>query len=131
MEIRSIGNSAAAALNVPERSAVNNSRTATPVAIETSKQNQDVPVTENPAEKPAEQASSLAQLNEAVSKINESFKSNMQGIEFSLDDDNGQVIVKVVDQDTKELIRQMPSEEALEIAKALDQATGMLIKQTA
>ena len=127
MEIRSIGNSAAAALNVPERSAVNNSRTVTPVAIDLPKQSQDLPV----KEKPAEQATSLAQLNEAVGKINQSLKSNMQGIEFSLDDDNGQVIVKVVDQDTKELIRQMPSEEALEIAKALDQAIGMLIKQTA
>lgn len=127
MEIRSIGNSAVATFNVPERSAANETRTAAPVAIETSKQSQDVPETE----KPAEQATSLAQLNEAVSKINESFKSNMQGIEFSLDDDNGQVIVKVVDQNTKELIRQMPSKEALEIAKALDQAVGMLIKQTA
>ncbi|MFD2272939.1 flagellar protein FlaG [Undibacterium arcticum] len=38
-------------------------------------------------------------------------------------------MVKVVDQRTQEVIRQMPSPEALEIAKALDKMQGLLIRQ--
>ncbi|MFC6521248.1 flagellar protein FlaG [Undibacterium arcticum] len=40
-------------------------------------------------------------------------------------------MVKVVDQRTQEVIRQMPSPEALEIAKALDKMQGLLIRQKA
>lgn len=48
---------------------------------------------------------------------------------FSIDDDSGRTIVKVVDNATKEVIRQIPSEEILSIAKALDRLKGLLIKQ--
>jgi flagellar protein FlaG len=37
----------------------------------------------------------------------------------------------VVDKDTNEVIRQMPSREALEIAKALDKLQSLLARQTA
>jgi flagellar protein FlaG len=42
-------------------------------------------------------------------------------------------VVKVVDQTTKEVLRQIPTPEALEIAKALESksSTGLLIQQTA
>ena len=70
-------------------------------------------------------------LDEAVSKINKSLKISGQGVEFSIDEDSKRVVVKVVDQETREVLRQMPSAEALAIAKALDQAQGMLIKQEA
>ena len=40
-------------------------------------------------------------------------------------------MVKVVDQSTKEVIRQIPSEEMLAIAKALDSLKGLLVRQTA
>ena len=38
------------------------------------------------------------------------------------------MIVKVVDRETREVLRQMPTQEALEIAKALDRTQGLLIK---
>jgi flagellar protein FlaG len=44
-------------------------------------------------------------------------------------------VVKVIDQDTREVVRQMPSKEALEIAKSIDKLQekmqGVLISQTA
>jgi flagellar protein FlaG len=70
-------------------------------------------------------------LDEAVGNINKSLKAAGQGVEFSIDDDSKRLVVKVVDQETREVLRQMPSVEALEIAKALDRAQGMLIKQEA
>lgn len=67
-------------------------------------------------------------LRQAVERINQSLPPSNQGIEFSIDEDSDRVIVKVVDRETREVLRQMPSKEALDIAKALDRTQGLLIK---
>lgn len=73
----------------------------------------------------------LTQVNQAVKNINKALEDLSQNLEFTVDSDSNRTIVKVVDQSTKEVLRQIPSEEALEIAKALDQAQGLLIRQKA
>lgn len=89
------------------------------------------PVDSTNAVEKAPAAPSRQQLDDAVSNINKSLQTLSQDLEFSVDEDSNRTIVKVVDQQTKEVIRQMPSPEALEIAKALDKVKGLLIKQTA
>jgi flagellar protein FlaG len=74
---------------------------------------------------------SLDQVKQAVQNINKSLQTLSQDLVFSVDTDSKRTIVKVVDQKTKEVIRQIPSTEALEIAKALDTVKGLLIKQQA
>lgn len=69
-----------------------------------------------------------ADVHGAVERINASLPPSSQGIEFSVDDDTERVIVKVVDRETREVLRQMPTQEALDIAKALDRTQGLLIK---
>lgn len=76
-------------------------------------------------------APTLEQVNNAVSELNKSSQAKSQGLEFSVDNDSKRTIVKVVDQTTKEVLRQIPSPEALEIAKSLDTTKGLLIRQTA
>jgi flagellar protein FlaG len=67
----------------------------------------------------------------AVKHINQSMPASSQTLEFSIDDDSKQTIVKIVDQSTKEVVRQIPSAEAVEIAKSLDKMLGRLISQKA
>ncbi|HJV73628.1 MAG TPA: flagellar protein FlaG [Noviherbaspirillum sp.] len=74
---------------------------------------------------------SMGQLNEAVKQINETLKKMSQNLEFSIDSDVHRTVVKVVDQQTNDVIRQIPTAEALEIAKALDRVQGLLIRQQA
>jgi flagellar protein FlaG len=78
-------------------------------------------------------APSLEQVSEAVSQLNKSAQAKSQGLEFSIDSDSKRTVVKVVDQTTKEVLRQIPTPEALEIAKSLESkaSTGLLISQTA
>lgn len=76
-----------------------------------------------------DQAPSLPQVVQAVQNINKTMQILAPNLEFSVDTDSNRTIVKVVDQQTKEVIRQMPSTEALEIAKALDRVQGLLIRQ--
>lgn len=75
--------------------------------------------------------SELKEVTQAVSDINKAMQFMSRQLEFSVDTDSERTIVKVIDQQTREVIRQMPTEEALEIGKALEKAQGLLIKQTA
>ena len=71
------------------------------------------------------------QLKEAVKATNDFVSLVNNAVEFSLDDDTGITVVKVIDKNTKEVIRQIPSEEMLAIAKALDTVQGLLVRQKA
>ena len=84
------------------------------------------------AKKPAAgAAASRDDLTAAVKKINDSMPASAQSLQFSIDEDSKDIVVKVIDQSTKEVVRQIPTEEALEIAKSLDKMRGLLIHQTA
>lgn len=72
-----------------------------------------------------------AEVARVVDEINKAMQALSRNIEFSIDTDSQRTIVKVVDQETREVIRQMPSAEALEIGKALQKVQGLLIRQTA
>lgn len=70
-------------------------------------------------------------VDQAVQKINETMQTFSQKLEFSVDKETEAFVVKVVDKETKEVIRQIPSEELLNIAKALDKLQGLFIKDQA
>jgi flagellar protein FlaG len=74
---------------------------------------------------------SREELKDAVDKLNLSMTAASQDLEFSVDEDSKQTVVKLVDRTTHEVLRQMPTKEALEIAKALDKSMGKLIDQHA
>jgi flagellar protein FlaG len=72
----------------------------------------------------------------AVDKMNEAMLGSSQSLQFSIDEDSKDIVVKVIDRSTKEVVRQIPSKEALQIAKSLDKSIdkmqqGLLINQTA
>jgi flagellar protein FlaG len=71
------------------------------------------------------------EVSAAVKKLNEAMPPSAQSLEFEIDEDSKEVIVKIIDQSTREVVRQMPSKEALEMAKAIDKMQGLLIRQTA
>lgn len=74
---------------------------------------------------PRELDSSLELLNSAVSMFN-------TDLQFTTDSkDNDVRVVKVIDRNTKEVVRQIPAEEAVRLAKAMDQLRGLLVRDTA
>ena len=66
-------------------------------------------------------------VEEAVGQLNDYVQSIKRDLKFSVDDDSGRVIVKVIDSNTKELIRQIPSEDVLTMARNLGSDSGMLM----
>jgi len=69
-------------------------------------------------------ATIVEQLSDVVTLMN-------KGLAFSVDEDSGSAIVKVMDIDTGDIIRQIPSEEALELAQKLQDVKGLLLKTQA
>jgi flagellar protein FlaG len=70
-------------------------------------------------------------IESAVQEINESMKGQSVGVQFEVDKDTDKLVVKVVDRVSGELIRQIPSEEVLRIAKLLGKVPGALMDQSA
>lgn len=76
----------------------------------------------------AVQAVDSSQLKQALNNVNAFVQKISPELTFSLDEGTGIRVVKLVDQSTKEVIRQIPSEEMLSIASGLDKLQGLLIK---
>lgn len=83
------------------------------------------------AVKPAAAVTDTEQLDDAIKSINKAIEMQAQGVEFTVDPDSNRTVVKIIDQQTQQVLRQMPSKEALEIAKDLDKMQGLLLRQKA
>ena len=71
-------------------------------------------------------------LQGAVERVQQAVQTlSSAGIQFSIDPDFNRMVVQVVDTSTKEVIRQIPPKEMLEIAQALDKLQGLLVHQKA
>ncbi|MDX1635893.1 MAG: flagellar protein FlaG [Marinobacter sp.] len=60
-------------------------------------------------------------LDGAVSQLNDFVQNVQRDLQFEVDNEKGQTIVRVVDQSTQEVIRQIPDEVALRLAEKLQQ----------
>lgn len=61
------------------------------------------------------------QLNNAVSKLNDFVQNVQRDLQFEINNELGQTVVRVVDQETQKVIRQIPDEVALRLAENLQQ----------
>lgn len=73
----------------------------------------------------------LDEVQQAVKDINMSLRALSRGLEFSIDTGSKLPVVKVIDQQTQEVIRQMPTLQALEFAKSLDRVLGKFLSEKA
>ena len=70
-------------------------------------------------------------VRKATEQINKFIQSSSRNLQFSVDQNLNRIIVKVVDKETGEVIRQIPGEETLAIASSLDTPKGVLIQSKA
>lgn len=85
-------------------------------AVQQNSQNQDE--TQNQAEK----------LHVAVSQINDHVQNIQRNLQFTVDDITGKDIVTVIDSETEKVIRQIPNEEVLEVARRIAVNTGETVQ---
>ena len=66
-------------------------------------------------------------MNEAIATANKAMRALSNGLEFVIDPESKKVVVRVVDNETRQVIRQFPSEEILSIARSIDRMQGLLL----
>jgi flagellar protein FlaG len=69
---------------------------------------------------------------QAIADANRQLAQKASELTFEFDENSSRVIVKLVDKQTGQVLRQIPSREALEIARALqDESSGALLRTDA
>jgi flagellar protein FlaG len=90
---------------------------------------QPINTTQNTASQDTQQK--LKDAQQAADALQEFVQPLNNTLQFSVDQDTGSTVVKVIDSETDKVIKQLPSEEAIALAKALDKLKGLLIQQKA
>ena len=72
-----------------------------------------------------------AEIAQSVEAINKFLKPVANNIQFSIDQDSGTTLVKIVDTETQAILRQIPSVDALSMAKELGKLQGLLVREKA
>ncbi len=78
-----------------------------------------------------ERAPGRTELGNVVADLNKVAQANAQGVRFSVDEDTGRTVVKVVDTQTDTVLRQIPSVEALKLWRSIEQMQGVMLRDKA
>ena len=76
-------------------------------------------------------ASAPADLSKAVEQIQGYLRDSGKNLSVSFDDSADRYVTRVVSSDTGEVVRTIPSEEVLEVARAINEKLGGLVNQRA
>ena len=89
-----------------------------------------MPAVAVPAKTAEAQPATKTELEDAVKKLN-AMVSQATTILFSLDEESGRTIIRVVDTETQTILRQIPNEEALAMSRNMDRLQGLVLRQQA
>ncbi|MEY8241307.1 MAG: flagellar protein FlaG [Cycloclasticus sp.] len=73
------------------------------------------------------QEADIETVENAVSKLNEYVQSTARTLNFQVDDESGKTVIKVYDRESEKLIRQIPNELVLELARRLNEEEPSLL----
>lgn len=80
----------------------------------------------------ADPSSLREQLEEATESLTQHFQNqSTSNLQFAVDDDSGELVVRLVDADNGDVLRQIPSEDALKLARNLREGSVQLLEERA
>lgn len=68
-------------------------------------------------------------LKNAVNQANNAMKHTRTGCEFAYHEETNRISIKVYDKDTKEVLREIPPEESLEVLERIWEVAGLLVDE--
>lgn len=66
------------------------------------------------------------QIKEAMQQLNDAMKASGQNLAFSKDGASGRTVIRVTNTETGELIRQIPNETLLKVARSIEEFKGAI-----
>ena len=67
------------------------------------------------------------EVESAVAKLNDHVQNTSRTLNFQVDDESGKTVIKVYDRESEKLIRQIPNEMVLELARRLNEEEPSLL----
>lgn len=72
---------------------------------------------------------SEAFIRKAVDKANDTMQQHNRSLEFKIHEKTNEIIVKIIDTDTKEVIREIPSEKILDMFANMLELAGLIVDE--
>lgn len=94
-------------------------------AVESTKPSADAPATTSPAE--AEAGPTRAEVESAAAEVNRMMAAAGQDRRFAVHEETGRFYVEVVDAESKEVLKVLPSQEMLDLSARIREAVGMIL----
>lgn len=116
------GNTTNTSKNVTSQdvAAVNLQVTQMPIVQKTTKSKE----TDNSQERPTEK-----QIKDAITQINNKIKERRTRCEFTYNEESNRISIKMIDEATDEVIKEIPPEDTIKMANKLWEMAGMLIDE--
>lgn len=83
------------------------------------------------AKDPLDPNSTKVFAEQVATGLNELVQELHRELQFTVDDVSGQTVIKVIDKERDQVVRQIPSEEVLRLRKRLQEAAGMIFQDSA
>ena len=74
-------------------------------------------------------AQNAQRIESAVKRANNTMRLTKTSCQFQYHEETNRVSIKVIDKDTEEVIREIPSEEALELIQKMWEMAGILVDE--
>jgi flagellar protein FlaG len=71
------------------------------------------------------------QVEQAAARVKEVLRGTTSRLEIEIDHDLDKVVIKILNGESGEIIRQIPSQELLDLAKHLEAPKGLLVRERA
>ena len=84
------------------------------------------PRTSTPAPTPT-----IEKLEQAAARVKEVLRGTTSRLEIEIDSDSNKAVIRIINGESGEVIRQIPAQELLDLAKHLDEPKGLLVRERA
>ncbi len=96
-----------------------------------------LPVPENRLPDLSSRGSGAESIEQAAEKLNQFMQAQKRSLQFSRDESSGRTVIKVINTDTNEVVKQFPPEEILSLSKTINESlqesagatTGLLLEE--
>ena len=99
-----------------------------PAFVVSEKQQTATATSESLEQQEAERQERAEALQETVTELNDYMQNFNRTLQFTVDEASGDTVVKVIDSETDEVVRQIPSQELIDARNAAEKYRGILLE---
>lgn len=99
-----------------------------PATVVLDKQQSAIATSESLEQQKYEQQKQTESIKQTVAELNNHMQNFNRTLQFSVDETSGDSVVKVIDSETEEVVRQIPSQELLDVRNAAEKYRGILLE---